>query len=86
MSHSFYMNCPAILIFSILILLFRLEEIGGAASKEYSLEKAMEKMKEEWSDVYFEFTPYRDTVCNNQPINQSVSTHPSRSICANLSE
>ncbi|XP_071813132.1 dynein axonemal heavy chain 3-like isoform X2 [Apostichopus japonicus] len=39
----------------------KLEEIGGAASKEYSLEKAMEKMKAEWSDVHFEFSPYRDT-------------------------
>ena len=39
-----------------------LEEIGAAASKEYSLEKAMEKMKIEWADVSFEFIPYRDTV------------------------
>lgn len=40
----------------------RLEEISGAASKEYSLEKAMEKMKIEWKDMMFEFVPYRDTV------------------------
>ena len=40
----------------------RLEEISGAASKEYSLEKAMEKMKIEWAEVHFEFSPYRDTV------------------------
>ena len=39
-----------------------LEEIGASASKEYSLEKAMEKMKIEWADVHFEFIPYRDTV------------------------
>ncbi|XP_077979573.1 dynein axonemal heavy chain 3-like isoform X2 [Glandiceps talaboti] len=39
----------------------RLEEIGGAASKEYSLEKAMEKMKAEWADVNFEFIEYRDS-------------------------
>ncbi|XP_033631251.1 dynein heavy chain 3, axonemal-like [Asterias rubens] len=38
-----------------------LEEIGASASKEYSLEKAMEKMKIEWADVHFEFIPYRDT-------------------------
>ena len=40
----------------------RLEEIGGCAAKEYSLEKAMEKMKTEWQPMHFEFTPYRDTV------------------------
>ncbi len=42
----------------------RLEEIGGAAAKEYSLEKAMEKMKSEWADMCFEFIPYRDSVSN----------------------
>lgn len=41
---------------------FRLDEISGAASKEFGLEKAMEKMKVEWKDMYFEFIPYRDTV------------------------
>lgn len=40
----------------------RLEEIGAAASKEYSLEKTMEKMKAEWTDLRFIFSPYRDTV------------------------
>ena len=40
----------------------RLDEISGAASKEFGLEKAMEKMKVEWKDMYFEFIPYRDTV------------------------
>ena len=44
------------------ILCFRLDEISGAASKEFGLEKAMEKMKVEWKDMYFEFIPYRDTV------------------------
>uniref|UniRef100_A0A673Y2U6 Dynein axonemal heavy chain 3 n=1 Tax=Salmo trutta TaxID=8032 RepID=A0A673Y2U6_SALTR len=39
----------------------RLEEIGGSASKEYSLEKAMEKMKTEWAELRFAFTAYRDT-------------------------
>ena len=42
---------------------FRLEEIGASASKEYSLEKAMDKMKTEWKDICFNFLPYRDTVC-----------------------
>ena len=48
-------------------LYFRLEEIGGAASKEYSLEKAMEKMKFEWKDICFEFIPYRDSVSITKP-------------------
>ncbi|XP_038676444.1 dynein heavy chain 3, axonemal isoform X3 [Scyliorhinus canicula] len=39
----------------------RLEEIGVAASKEYSLEKALDKMKTEWVDLIFTFTKYRDT-------------------------
>ncbi|KAL5473898.1 hypothetical protein EMCRGX_G028462 [Ephydatia muelleri] len=39
----------------------KLEEIGAAASKEYSLEKAMDKMTTEWSDMQFTFIPYRDT-------------------------
>ena len=40
----------------------RLEEIGAQASKEYSLEKGLEKMKIEWADMEFNFVPYRDTV------------------------
>ncbi|XP_055507859.1 dynein axonemal heavy chain 3 [Leucoraja erinacea] len=39
----------------------KLEEVGVAASKEYSLEKALAKMKAEWVDGIFSFTKYRDT-------------------------
>ncbi|CAH2307190.1 dynein heavy chain 3, axonemal [Pelobates cultripes] len=39
----------------------RLEQIGASASKEYSLEKAMEKMKSEWSTINFTFVRYRDS-------------------------
>ncbi|XP_061175178.1 dynein axonemal heavy chain 3-like [Saccostrea echinata] len=41
--------------------LARLEEIGAAAAKEHSLEKALEKMKLEWKDMMFEMIPYRET-------------------------
>jgi len=46
----------------------RLDEISGAASKEFGLEKAMEKMKVEWKDMYFEFIPYRDTVSEQRTV------------------
>ena len=38
-----------------------LEEIGSAASKEFALETAMEKMKQEWSSICFECVPYRES-------------------------
>ncbi|XP_073944942.1 dynein heavy chain 3, axonemal isoform X2 [Choristoneura fumiferana] len=39
----------------------QLEEIEQYASKEYALEKALNKMKEEWVGIKFEVMPYRDT-------------------------
>ncbi|XP_052759353.1 dynein axonemal heavy chain 3 [Galleria mellonella] len=39
----------------------QLEEIEQTASKEYSLEMALKKMKDEWVGVKFEVVPYRDT-------------------------
>ena len=43
-------------------VMHRLEEIGAAASKEFSLEKALDKMMAEWKGMCFTFVPYRDTV------------------------
>ncbi|XP_044928668.1 dynein axonemal heavy chain 3 isoform X4 [Mustela putorius furo] len=39
----------------------KLEPIGAAASKEYSLEKNLEKMKSDWVNMTFNFMKYRDT-------------------------
>lgn len=46
----------------IFFLCNRLEEIGALASKEYTLESNMRKMKDEWADLRFTFNQYRDTV------------------------
>ncbi|KAK7490595.1 hypothetical protein BaRGS_00018198, partial [Batillaria attramentaria] len=39
----------------------KFEVISGAATKEYSLEKATAKMQHEWEGVQLSLTPYRDT-------------------------
>ncbi|XP_073915702.1 dynein axonemal heavy chain 3 isoform X2 [Castor canadensis] len=39
----------------------KLEPIGAAASKEYSLEKNLEKMKLDWVNMTFSLVKYRDT-------------------------
>ncbi|XP_074238057.1 dynein axonemal heavy chain 3 isoform X3 [Saimiri boliviensis] len=39
----------------------KFEPIGAAASKEYSLEKNLDKMKLDWINVMFTFVKYRDT-------------------------
>ena len=41
----------------------KIEEISGRATKEYALEKSLEKMKADWEGVEFTLLPYRDTVC-----------------------
>ena len=40
---------------------FRFDVISGAASKEFSLEKGMKAMAEEWNTVVFSTTKYRLT-------------------------
>ena len=54
----------------------RLDGIGATAAKEYSLEKALKKMKSEWEGVNFEFIAYRDTVSTHSGAGQQqVSVH-----------
>ncbi|KAL3852322.1 hypothetical protein ACJMK2_015979 [Sinanodonta woodiana] len=38
-----------------------LQEISSQASKEFALEKALEKMKNDWKNMHFSFVPYKDT-------------------------
>ena len=62
--------------FSLSLTMLRLEEIGAAASKEYSLEKAMEKMRTEWEETEFTFIEYRDTVsslCEKSALSNLIS-------------
>lgn len=40
----------------------KIEEVTGRATKEYGLEKNLEKMKADWADISFTLIPYRDTV------------------------
>src|SRR5687768_7946543 len=42
----------------------KLEEISTAATKEFQLEKALKKMRQEWAEVKFECIPYRETGVN----------------------
>ncbi|XP_056662526.1 dynein axonemal heavy chain 3 isoform X4 [Monodelphis domestica] len=53
-----------ILEFGISKFIEKLEPISAAASKEYSLEKNMDKMKSEWTNMVFSFSKYRDTDMN----------------------
>lgn len=45
----------------LLVHISRLEEISSAAIKEHALQQNLRKMKEEWTDVKFQFILYRET-------------------------
>lgn len=76
-----------LVVLNVYLFLCRLDEISGAASKEFGLEKAMEKMKVEWKDMYFEFIPYRDTVSGERTVYEDGQSYeesfarPCNSLC-----
>ena len=39
--------------------LSRVEEVSATATKELALEESLDRMKDEWKEVRFEFLPYR---------------------------
>jgi hypothetical protein len=45
----------------ILLLSYLNVQISDAATKEYNLEKSMQMMVEEWSDMEFSIEPYGET-------------------------
>lgn len=49
--------------------------ISGAASKEYSLEKAMQRMEDDWDPITFNTTLYRDTGEETTPTCTVDHTH-----------
>ena len=54
-------NLKTMLSYNLEPFLEQLEAVSAAASKEYSLEKAMEKMEDDWDAIVFNTKLYRDT-------------------------
>ncbi|XP_076653327.1 dynein heavy chain 3, axonemal [Halictus rubicundus] len=50
--------------FGLLVHVSKLEEIASAAVKEHGLQQNLLKMKDEWSNIFFDLTPYRETGVN----------------------
>ncbi|XP_054015460.1 dynein axonemal heavy chain 3-like [Hylaeus anthracinus] len=54
-------NLSDMIEFGLPIHINKLEDIASAAVKEHALQQNLIKMKEEWSEIAFELTPYRET-------------------------
>ncbi|XP_043257418.1 dynein axonemal heavy chain 3 [Colletes gigas] len=54
-------NLSDMIAFGLPIHVSKLEEVTSAAVKEHALQQNLLKMKEEWSEIVFELTPYRET-------------------------
>ncbi|KAG5305945.1 DYH3 protein, partial [Pseudoatta argentina] len=54
-------NLSEMIEYGLSAFIAKLEEIASAATKEYTLQRNLQKMKEEWQEVYFELIPYRET-------------------------
>lgn len=54
-------NLSEMIEYGLLTFIAKLEEIASIATKEYTLQRNLQKMKEEWEEIYFELIFYRET-------------------------
>ena len=55
-------SCLADMIeLGLLLHIAKLEEISSAAVKEHALQQSLQRMKEDWADIKFQFVLYRET-------------------------
>jgi len=59
-----FSNLSQMIEYGLLAYIEQLEEIASAAMKEHTLYVSLQKMKEDWLEVYFDLTPYRETGVN----------------------
>ncbi|XP_050466815.1 dynein axonemal heavy chain 3 isoform X2 [Cataglyphis hispanica] len=54
-------NLSEMIEYGLLAYIAKLEEIASIATKEYTLQRNLQKMKKEWEEIYFELILYRET-------------------------
>ena len=51
----------------------RLEEVSVSATKEHALEQSLNEMIEQWSEISFETTNYRDSTIKETVVHRKIS-------------